>query len=233
MYTGQFQATTSSGSQRDTPVSEMSQITDKIRQPRSSPMSGLGEKPVPRERGYGMKLFTRFLRDEHGMVMSAEMVMLGTVGVLAMTAGIGVMTTAVNDELTEMGQAFRSFNQNFEVVGYQSSYSGGVGRGGGGRGRASMSKGGSSFQQKVDSIQAAEDVRMEYMPTRRRQEKMHDDAEEASMSAQRMFQDGALKAAEVQSVQSLLFQQQALNQRLKENAKALRKIADQEEALKK
>lgn len=177
-----------------------------------------------------MNLLKRLWGDEHGMVMSAEMVMLGTVGILAMTAGVGVMSTAVNDELTEMGQAFRSFNQNFEVVGFQSSYSGGVASGGGGSGGRmgmSSSKGGSGFTQRIDSEQAAHEVRMEYLPRRDRQRDMIDRAENASLSAQSSFQLGAEKAAELQRLQAELIQQQLITRQFEDELRSLRKSAGQ------
>ena len=81
-----------------------------------------------------MKILKRLWKDEVGVVMSAETVMLGTMGVLAMTAGVGTMATAVNSELGEMGKAFRGFDQSFSAPGFQTSFggrSGGVGRSGG------------------------------------------------------------------------------------------------------
>jgi hypothetical protein len=163
-----------------------------------------------------MKLFKRLLSDEYGMVMSAEMVMLGTVGVLALTAGIGVMTTAVNDELVEMGQAFRSFNQNFEVVGYQSSYSGGSG---GRRGNSSMMTG-SSFVQRASSEDAADKVFRDYQWSRNRQLDMHRRAQDATIRAQRSFVESAEGAADVQKAHTEWLREQAKTRRAKEAAKA-------------
>lgn len=65
----------------------------------------------------------RLLRDEAGAVMSAEMVVLGTVGVLALTAGMSSLTTSINSELNEVGQAFRGFDQSYSVQGYGVGYS--------------------------------------------------------------------------------------------------------------
>lgn len=71
-----------------------------------------------------MRLMQRLWQDEAGAVLSAEMVVLGTVGVLGMTAGISALTDSVNSELSEVGQAFRSFDQSYSVHGYQTSYGG-------------------------------------------------------------------------------------------------------------
>ena len=47
-----------------------------------------------------MNIFTRFLQDERGFVLSAEAVLLGTVGVIGATVGLGAVAESVNDELT-------------------------------------------------------------------------------------------------------------------------------------
>ena len=66
-----------------------------------------------------MNLIRLLWTDEAGVVLSAETVMLGTVGVLAMTAGVGAMSSAMNEELADVSRAFRSFDQSFQVTGYR------------------------------------------------------------------------------------------------------------------
>lgn len=66
-----------------------------------------------------MNLFRILWTDETGVVLTAETVMLGTVGVLAMTAGVGAMSSAMNEELADVSRAFRSFDQSFQVTGYR------------------------------------------------------------------------------------------------------------------
>lgn len=66
-----------------------------------------------------MNLLKRLWADEVGVILSAETVMLGTIGVLAMTAGVGVMGSAMNEELADVSRAFRSFDQSFQVTGYR------------------------------------------------------------------------------------------------------------------
>ncbi|MDA1162994.1 MAG: hypothetical protein O3B13_07830 [Planctomycetota bacterium] len=78
-----------------------------------------------------MNVLMKLWADEVGVVLSAETVMVGTIGVLALTAGVGTMATAVNCELGELGMAFRSFNQSFSVPGFQTSFGGGISGGGG------------------------------------------------------------------------------------------------------
>jgi hypothetical protein len=71
-----------------------------------------------------MNLFKNLWTDEAGVVLTAETVMLGTVGVLAMTAGVGAMSSAMNEEMADVSRAFRSFDQSFQVTGYRVDTSG-------------------------------------------------------------------------------------------------------------
>ncbi len=64
-----------------------------------------------------MNIFTRFLQDERGFVLSAESVLLGTVGVIGASVGLGAVAESVNDELTEVAMAFRSLDQSYKVEG--------------------------------------------------------------------------------------------------------------------
>jgi len=89
-----------------------------------------------------MKILKRLWADELGVVMSAETVMLGTMGVLAMTAGVGTMATAVNGELGDMSKAFRSFDQSFSAPGFRTSFGGSTG---GGQSASSFSSGAGSY----------------------------------------------------------------------------------------
>mgnify|MGYP000701745962 CR=1 FL=1 len=66
-----------------------------------------------------MNLLKKLWTDDVGVILSAETVMLGTIGVLAMTAGVGVMGSAMNEELADVSRAFRSFDQSFQVTGYR------------------------------------------------------------------------------------------------------------------
>lgn len=72
-----------------------------------------------------MNLLKLLWTDESGVILTAETVMLGTVGVLAMTAGVGAMSSAMNEEMGDLSQAFRSFDQSFQVTGYRVDTSGG------------------------------------------------------------------------------------------------------------
>ncbi len=64
-----------------------------------------------------MNLFTQLLRDEYGFVLSAEMALLGTVGVIGAAVGMSAVAKSVNDELTEVAMAFRSLDQSYQIAG--------------------------------------------------------------------------------------------------------------------
>ncbi len=90
--------------------------------------------------------------------MSAEMVMLGTVAVLATSAGVGVLSNAVSDEVAEMAMAVRAFDQSVAVSGYSLTQ-------GGSRGSQAASTSGSSYVQGSPAI-AQEHVRQSYQSAR-------------------------------------------------------------------
>ena len=60
-----------------------------------------------------MNLFMQLLRDEQGFVLSAEMALLGTVGVIGATVGLTAVSQSVNEELTDVALAFRSLDQSY------------------------------------------------------------------------------------------------------------------------
>ena len=82
--------------------------------------AGVGNFAAMREKWETqMNLMKNLWTDEVGVVLSAETVMLGTIGVLTMTAGVGMMSNAMNEELTDVSRAMRSFDQSFQVTGYR------------------------------------------------------------------------------------------------------------------
>lgn len=64
-----------------------------------------------------MQLLKRLWEDEAGFVLSAEAVLLGTVGVIGATVGLTAASRAINDELVEMAYAFRSLDQSYSFKG--------------------------------------------------------------------------------------------------------------------
>ena len=67
-----------------------------------------------------MKLFWELWNDESGLVMSAETVTLGTVGVLGSIVGLNAMGSAINGEFKEMASAIRSLDQSYGYLGHRS-----------------------------------------------------------------------------------------------------------------
>ena len=53
--------------------------------------------------------------DETGAIISAEAVMVATLGVAGATVGMETLSKSVNDELTDVAFAIRSFDQSFCV----------------------------------------------------------------------------------------------------------------------
>ena len=60
-------------------------------------------------------LWQRLLKDETGVILSSELALVGTVGVLGMVVGLESFSTAVTQELTDLSNAFGSLNQSFSV----------------------------------------------------------------------------------------------------------------------
>lgn len=56
--------------------------------------------------------------DERGAVVTAELALLGTVGVLGGVVGLNMMARAVNEELSDAAFAFRSLDQSYHVQGF-------------------------------------------------------------------------------------------------------------------
>lgn len=67
-----------------------------------------------------MQLVNDLWQDEHGLILSAEAVMVGTVGVLGAVVGLNMVATAVDEELKEFAFAIRSLDQSYGYVGHQS-----------------------------------------------------------------------------------------------------------------
>ena len=67
-----------------------------------------------------MQHWKRLWQDERGFVVSSELVLLGTVGVIGATVGLNMAATAVNDEMTEFAYAIRSLDQTYHFQGFSS-----------------------------------------------------------------------------------------------------------------
>ena len=62
-----------------------------------------------------MNLFAKLWRDEAGVLLSAEVVVVGTVAVVGLTTGLTVVAKAVNEELQDVGFAIRSLDQSYST----------------------------------------------------------------------------------------------------------------------
>ena len=88
-----------------------------------------------------MKTFAiALLNDEAGFIVSAELVLISSVCVLAMVVGLSEVANGINQELEDIGSAFGSINQSYRYAGL--SGHGGLSGGGGAFNRLSGSAGG-------------------------------------------------------------------------------------------
>lgn len=62
-----------------------------------------------------MRTFCRLWRDETGLLLSAEAVVVGTVAVVGLTTGLTVVSKAVNEELKDVAFAIRSLDQSYSI----------------------------------------------------------------------------------------------------------------------
>lgn len=59
------------------------------------------------------KLLTALHRDEAGFIVSAELILISTIAVLALIVGLSELSFNINQELEDVGSAFGSVNQSF------------------------------------------------------------------------------------------------------------------------
>ena len=69
------------------------------------------------------ELVKRFWNDEQGAVLSAELVILSTIGVMGISYGVGNLADAVNAELDDCAAAIRSLDQTAYMTGKPSAVS--------------------------------------------------------------------------------------------------------------
>ncbi len=62
-----------------------------------------------------MKFLARLWRDQAGVLVSTEAVVVGTVAVVGLTAGLSAVSSAVNEELKDVGFAIRSLDQSYSI----------------------------------------------------------------------------------------------------------------------
>ena len=64
-----------------------------------------------------MILVTKLWNDDAGFVISAELILVATVTVLAMVVGLSEVSISINEELEDVASAFGSVNQSFAFNG--------------------------------------------------------------------------------------------------------------------
>ncbi len=60
-----------------------------------------------------MKWLQALWRDESGAVLSSELVLVGTVGVIGATVGLSAVKNSINQELVDVAKAIRSLDQSY------------------------------------------------------------------------------------------------------------------------
>ena len=58
-------------------------------------------------------LWNRFAEDERGFVISAELVLVMTLGVLSMVVGLQAVSSAITQELNDVANAFGAVSQSY------------------------------------------------------------------------------------------------------------------------
>lgn len=91
-----------------------------------------------------MTTLNTLLRDENGFMISAELVIVATIAVIAMAVGLSEISFSVNNELEDVGSAVGTMNQSFYTNGIQSRGKGGTA--------------GSGFVDRVDDCDSQFDV---------------------------------------------------------------------------
>jgi hypothetical protein len=82
-------------------------------------------------------------KDEAGFIVSAELILISTIGVLAMVVGLSEVANGINQELEDVASAFGAVNQSYR-------YQGLTGHGG--------YSGGTCFEDCVDFCDSAKDI---------------------------------------------------------------------------
>ncbi len=67
-------------------------------------------------------LLTQLINDEAGFIVSAELILISTIAVLAMVVGLSEVSQAVNQELEDVGSAFGSIQQSVSYSGTQGHF---------------------------------------------------------------------------------------------------------------
>ncbi len=64
-----------------------------------------------------MRTLKKLWHDECGAVMTAELVLLGSMGVVGATVGLNALSNSINEELVDVAKAIRSLDQSYTIQG--------------------------------------------------------------------------------------------------------------------
>jgi Flp pilus assembly pilin Flp len=73
-----------------------------------------------------LAMWTQFLRDEGGFIISAELVLVATICVIGLIVGLSEVQHAINAELNDVGDAIGKLNQGFFFSGFHKRDFGGI-----------------------------------------------------------------------------------------------------------
>jgi len=59
----------------------------------------------------------RLWNDQHGFIVSAELMLIATIGVLTMVVGLSEVAFNINNELEDVGSAFGKMSQSYSMNG--------------------------------------------------------------------------------------------------------------------
>ena len=66
---------------------------------------------------FAKTIVARLYKDQHGFIVSAELVLVATIAVLAMVVGLSEVAININNELEDVGTAFGKLSQRYCVKG--------------------------------------------------------------------------------------------------------------------
>lgn len=64
-----------------------------------------------------MHMLIKLYNDEAGFIVSSELILIATIGVLALVVGLSEVSSAVNQELEDVASAFGAVNQSYSFSG--------------------------------------------------------------------------------------------------------------------
>lgn len=64
-----------------------------------------------------LSVANQLMNDESGFIVSAELVLIGTIAVLSMVVGLSEVAISINNELDDVASAFGAMNQSFKANG--------------------------------------------------------------------------------------------------------------------